>query len=143
MRDSERLERYKDNIIRDEFCDNWDEIFAERICALLNHADINKFCMVDAKYYDFSEIPHDIYTKLNIYRDMYLIYGITDKCEIISKWVERYDLDSDDPIVDGEVVRSEKKNNNAFVPEINESFNPKLLSTPMPPNFFDSFKGKI
>lgn len=38
------------------------------------------------------------------YRDMYLLFGITTDGEIISRWVERCDLDSKHNIEDGEVI---------------------------------------
>lgn len=89
-----------------------DQEFCSRIAALLNHPDIDTYCMVDAFYYDNSVIPQEIIDKHNCYRDMYLIYGITTKGEIISKWVERWDLDSDGPILDGKVIQEENKSKN-------------------------------
>jgi hypothetical protein len=83
-----------------------DEKFRLRLIKLLDHPRIDKFSLVDAYYYDYSAIPQCILDKYNFYRDMYLIYGITDQCDIVSKWIERWDLDSDDPIIDGEVKRN-------------------------------------
>lgn len=126
MYKSERLERYNEDPEEEA-----DKVFAKRILDLLNHPDVDKYCMVDAYYYDYSTIPDEILNSLNLYRDAYLIYGITNKGEIVSKWVERYDLDSNDPIVDGKVIPSEKNATNR-PPFIKQSFNSKLLSTPIP-----------
>ena len=93
---SERLER---KLNRDD-----DSEFCLRIIKFLDHPDIDEFCMVDAYYYDFSEIPNEIIDKYRFFRDMYLVYGITNKGEIISKWVERYDLDSNKEITEGSVI---------------------------------------
>lgn len=101
--DSERLNRYKQS--------RWDEneleinqkddLFASRIRALLNHPAIHEYSMVDAYYYDFSVLPE--WAKDKFYRDMYLLYGITHEGEFVTKWIERWDLDSDKPIVKGEI----------------------------------------
>lgn len=95
--DSERLQRHQQN-------NTWmsDEEFCERIRLLLNHPDIKKYCMVDAFYYDFSVLPEKIKDMMG--RDAYLCFGITKNAEIVSKWVDRYDLDSRHPIVDGNVI---------------------------------------
>ena len=105
MGESERIERLKDSLYldSDEACRR-DDTFANRIGALLNHPQINKHCMVDAYYYDFSVIPRDIREKLQLWRDCYLLFGITAEGEIVSKWVDRWDLDSNNPIVDGKVI---------------------------------------
>lgn len=133
MDESERLQRLRQNHY-DEERDILDKELAERIAGLLNHPQIDKYCMVDAYYYDFSVIPHGVQESLNLWRDCYLIYGITYEGEMVSKWVDRWDLDSEDPIVDGKVVHNEKPaNGSAFVvPEIKQCFDPKLLSTPAP-----------
>jgi hypothetical protein len=93
MSESERLQRYQqyeyDKSAHDKA--NEDEVFASKIRALLNDPKLDKYCMVDAYYYDFSVLPKNIQGKF--YRDMYLIYGITTDGEMITKWVERYDLD--------------------------------------------------
>lgn len=93
MEDSERLDRFKQRC----HCENFyqmqqiDEQLRLKIHSLLNDENIDKFCMVDAHYYDFCEIPQEIVDKYNFYRDMYLIFGITKNGEMISKWVERWD----------------------------------------------------
>jgi hypothetical protein len=61
-----------------------------------------------------------------------MIYGITTKGEMITKWVERYDLDSSDPIVDGKVVHSDKPFDLTIIPETCKMYDAKLLSTPAP-----------
>lgn len=104
MSDSERLQRYKQNIECDDKNETDNEI-ALRIFALLNNSKLDKYCIVDAYYYDFSVIPQKIQDIYNFYRDVYLIFGITIEGEIISKWVDRWDLDSSDEIVNGEVVK--------------------------------------
>jgi hypothetical protein len=90
MDESERLQRYE----RAED-DREDRKFSDRIALLLNHPKIDKYCMVDAYYYDFSVIPYEIQQSNNFYRDMYMIFGITTEGQAVTKWVERYDLDSD------------------------------------------------
>lgn len=107
MDESERLQRYRREYEK-EMVDEDDVKFSERIAALLNHPAIDKHCMVDAYYYDFSVIPHEIQQKFNFYRDVYLIFGVTTFGEIVSKWVERWDLDSSDEIVDGKVIHKER-----------------------------------
>ena len=129
MDESERLQRYRREYDK-EFADEDDARLAERIAALLNHAAIDKYCMVDAYYYDFSVIPHEIQEKLNLWRDVYLIFGITTKGEIISKWVDRWDLNSSDEIIDGKLIPS--KTRESFLPVIREYYDPKLLSVPTP-----------
>lgn len=104
MQVSERLIRYQhyDRNALGWF-DEDDAKFSMRIAALLNHSKIDEDCMVDAYYYDFSVIPQDIQNRLNLYGDVYLIFGITTEGEIISKWVDRWELDSDKTIVNGKV----------------------------------------
>lgn len=105
MDDSERIERLK-SVCSCELEERrqTDEAFANRIAALLNHPKIDQYCMVDAYYYDFAVIPKGVQKDLDLWRDCYLIYGITIEGEMVSKWVERYDLDSTDPIVNGKVI---------------------------------------
>ncbi|MES2409016.1 MAG: hypothetical protein V4509_01805 [Patescibacteria group bacterium] len=59
----------------------------ERIIALLPG---DNFEMVDAFYYDFSVLPECVQNKFH--GDMYLLFGIF-KGEIVTRWVERYELD--------------------------------------------------
>ena len=135
MKKSERIQRLRENRYLDPHeADHLDEVFAARILALLNRTDIDKHCMVDAYYYDFSVIPHGVQGSLNLWKDCYLIFGITYEGEMVSKLVDRRDLDSKDPIVDGNVIHSEKPANGSavVVPEIKQCFDPKLLSTPAP-----------
>lgn len=135
MDESERILRLKDNrYVEFEDADRRDEEFAERIASILNHPQIDKYCMVDAYYYDFSVIPRDIQEKLQLWRDAYLIFGITKEAEIISKWVDRYDLDSQAPVIDGKVIHPDNPYQcKTFpIPEIKQIFNPKLLSYPAP-----------
>jgi len=139
MDESERLQRWQLGFEPDWAVDK-DKQISSRILALLNHPKINKYCMVDAYYYDFSVIPHAIQEKLQLWRDAYLIFGITTDGEIVSKWVDRWDLDSDDPIVDGKVIHEDKPCNpitNVAIPTIAYTINPLLLSTPTF-NFFES-----
>jgi hypothetical protein len=137
MNESERLQRYRDEY--DKFYANEkDEVFADRIAALLNHPEIDKHCLVDAYYYDFSVIPRDIQEKLQIWRDAYFIFGITNKGEIVSKWVDRWDLDCDNDIVDGNVVSCDLKP--IPIPIIEQKFDANLLSYPMP-NILNLWKG--
>lgn len=142
MDESERLQRYRREYDK-ERADEDDAKLADRIASLLNHPAIDKHCVVDAYYYDFSVIPHEIQEKFNFYRDVYLIFGVTTFGEIISKWVERYDLDSSDEIVDGKVIHKESPRGKSTVipdiPEISQCFDPKLLSTPAP-DFIKMFR---
>lgn len=143
MDKSERIERRWENHDLDvEEIDRLDDLFADRIAALLNHDKINKHSMVDAYYYNYSAIPWNLRESLNLFRDSYLLFGITTEAEIVFKWVDRWDLDSDDPIVDGKVIHSEKTATNFAVPEIKQLYDPKLLSYPMPECLNELFKGK-
>src|SRR5580692_11260210 len=99
MDESERTERLKGSRYLDEHDRiGEDEKFAERICAILNDPRVDKYCMVDAYYYDFSVIPRAVKERLDLGRDCYLIFGITNEGDIVSKWVDRWDLDSPDPV---------------------------------------------
>ncbi len=100
---SERMERlgsYNYSKSDEELYEEDDKL-CERIRLFLNHSKIDKYCLVDAYYYDFSGLPEHL--KGKFYRDMYFLYGITNDAEVITKWVERWDLDSDKSIVNGEV----------------------------------------
>jgi hypothetical protein len=130
--ESERLQRYKEYSFDIDIANENDEKIADRIRKLLNDPRIDKRCLVDAYYYDFSVIPHEIHQKNNFCGDMYQIYGISENAEIISKWVERWDLDSDDEIVDGKVIIKEKSYIFGCIPEIKQKFNKDLLSLPTP-----------
>ena len=103
---SERIQRIKENRFLDsEEIDRMDEALADRIGALLNHPKLDKWCMVDAYYYDFSVIPREIQIEKNLWRDCYLIFGVTTEGEMVYKWVDRWALDSDDPVIDGKVIK--------------------------------------
>jgi hypothetical protein len=139
---SERIERMRGKGYQSDDEDyEIDEEFAVRISGLLNHPEIDNHCMVDAYYYDFAVIPRLIQEKLQLWRDAYLIFGITTKGEMISKWVDRWDLDSSDPIVDGKVIHSDKSQSNMILPEIRQSFDSILLSKPSP-DFIRSFQSE-
>jgi hypothetical protein len=130
MDESERLQRWKEKHFDSEWAEEINIGLSDRIAKLLNHNKIDKYCMVDAYYYDFSVIPREVKKKLNLWRDVYLIFGITTEGEMITKWVDRWDLDNTDPIVDGKVIPQERKE--FILPEIRVMFDPKLLSTPAP-----------
>lgn len=132
MQESERITRIKENMQQfPEEYNKLDQKFAERIYALLDDPKIDEYCMVDAYYYDFCEIPVEIQKELNLWRDAYLIFGINTDGEIISKWVDRWDLDSSDPILYGKVVRKKTEfYQNISAPDIPQNFNRNLLSTP-------------
>lgn len=98
MSESERLQRFKEKYYDLQIAEQDDDEFKMRIRALLNHPKIDKHCMVDAYYYDFSVIPREIQERLNLWRDVYQIFGITTEGEIVSKWVDRWDLDSFDKV---------------------------------------------
>ncbi len=139
MDESERMQRIKQHRYDDhEEMDNIDKDFSQRIASILNHPKIDKYCMVDAYYYDFSAIPLHIQESLNLWRDHYLIFGITTEGEIVSKWVDRWDLDSSDPIVDGKVIHSDSPAE-IKIPEITYTFNKDLLSTPIPNGLLKMF----
>jgi hypothetical protein len=144
MINSERLERFKERkYYENGEAESFDDITADRIRKLLNHVGIDQYCLVDAFYYDFSAIPHAIQEKLNLCRDAYLLYGITTNGEIVSVWVDRWDLDSDDEIVDGKVIHKESEQDNNTTSNIpiiiHQSFNAKLLSCPCPASIFKLF----
>jgi hypothetical protein len=135
MDQSERLQRYKTECTRydtQEWAEENDSSLANRIAAFLNHPQIDESCMVDAYYYDFSVIPREIQERLQLWRDSYLIFGITTEGEMITKWVDRWDFDSSDPIVDGKLFHPNTPFNNLIMKKIREYYDPILLSTPMP-----------
>ena len=138
MDESERLQRIKQNIHWQDDLDKDDEKFANRIAALLNHPEIDQYCMVDAYYYDYSVIPDVISEKYNRGRDCYLIYGITIHGELVSKIVDRWDLDSNDPIIDGKVIEGERDLTPS--PYMDQNFSVDLLATPCP-DFLKLFNG--
>lgn len=134
MDESERLGRFYENVgysENKEYAIKFDSNYSERIFKLLNDPRLDKYSMVDAYYYDYSVIPYVILDKYNFYSDQYLIFGITNEAEIISKWVDRYDLDSNDPIVDGKVIHSEIKPSSG-PPLIPLKYSSDLLSHPIP-----------
>jgi len=71
-----------------------DENFEKHLINLLNHPKIDDWCLVDAYYYDYCTIPHEVLKKAGIYRDAYLVYGITKNGEMITKWVDRWAVDA-------------------------------------------------
>jgi hypothetical protein len=116
--DSERLQRFKDRCndwndeldrpSSDKACDE-DEVLRKRIFDLLNHPKLDKYSLVDAYYYDFSSIqnlPNEILDSVH-WRDAYLLFGITDDLKVVTKLVERDDLDCHYPIENGVVKRKE------------------------------------
>lgn len=132
MNESERLERWIFGSEDKREAD--DKLLAERIRLLLNHPKIDKYCLVDANYYDFSAIPEGIREKLNFSHDVYMIFGITTEGELASKWVGRHDLDSDSPIIDGKAIHPEWVPGDEYphimpAPFI-QMFDRDLLSTP-------------
>lgn len=143
MRESERHERMIDNrYLEDHEKASRDEELALRIQSFLNHPQIDEFCMVDAYYYDLCEIPDAVRGAHNIWCDCYMIFGITTEGEMITKWVDRWDLDSNDPIVDGKIMKREKKDDSHYITGINELFNFNLLTAPIP-GFINIFREKI
>lgn len=140
---SERLQRYRDSAYNEEIERiNADDEFCKRIIAFINDPRITSSCMVDAYYYDFSVIPQKIQEDLQLWRDQYFVFGISDNGDFISKWVERYDLDSDYLIVDGKVTKDlEQVEGRIYTtvmpPEISFAFSKDLLSTPCPNLFKD------
>jgi len=101
--ESERLERVKRSNLHIYERDKDDEILRERIFKLLNDSSLKSYNYVDAYYYDFSALPDKL--KGKFYRDMYLLFGINDLAQIVTKWVERYDLDSHHSVIDGKVIK--------------------------------------
>ena len=136
MSESERVQRLKEHRCYHDSSDGdlykEDETLANRIMLLLNDPKVDKYCMVDAYYYDFSVIPREVQQRLQIWRDCYFIYGVNVDGEIVSKWVDRWDLDSDHPIVNGTVEQRTFDEKALSAPDINIKFNNNLLSTPMP-----------
>ena len=97
MEESERMQRFK-RAVSDGDSQSYlnaiedDEKLSDKIIALLNRSDISSMNMVDAYYYDYSVLPGEMWK--THHGDMYLIFGITDSGEMITKWVDRWDLDS-------------------------------------------------
>lgn len=145
MIESERLLRFKENRFQEGIdLDNADEEFCKRIVQFLNDPRINHTCMVDAYYYDFSVIPRKIQQELQLWRDHYFIYGITDEGEFVTKWVDRWDLDSFYEVVDGKVTgKKEQTEGRVYTtvipPEISYYFDKNLLSNPEPKGFINMF----
>lgn len=52
------------------------------------------FYDVDAFYFDYSVLP-DSAKEHKMYRDSYLLYGVTDKGEVITKWEDRWEFDKE------------------------------------------------
>lgn len=74
---SERMERYKTGPRWDDGDDDreiMDREFCDRIIAFLNDPQIDRCCLVDADYYDYSGIPDSIRVKFDLPRDAYLIF---------------------------------------------------------------------
>lgn len=84
--ESERLQRIRQSRWNETTEEAWkkDAKFAARLRLLLDHPDIDEYCMVDAYYYDFSELPDHIADQC--YRDMYMIYGTTTNAQMIRIW---------------------------------------------------------
>lgn len=81
----ERLERFEHESYYE------DEKFCKKLWSHLGSRDDIFYKDVDALYFDYSGLPEHIKDKA--YRDQYLVYGITDQGEFVSKWVERWELD--------------------------------------------------
>lgn len=82
---SERLERYQ------EGRGHLDEEFAKSIWNHLGSRKDLYWDDCDACYYDGSVAPEEA-RALKIW-DCYLIYGVTEKGEIIKHWIARWELD--------------------------------------------------
>ncbi len=91
MIESERMQRFKRDSFSFDMSGNEafkrDQKLEEKIIELLPG---NDFDMVDAFYYDFSVLPECVRNKFHC--DMYLLFGISNG-EMVTKWVERYELD--------------------------------------------------
>ena len=137
MMEGERLLRFKENrYIENNHAENADDELCKRIISFINDPRIDSTCFVDAFYYDFSVIPRKIQEELNLWRDQYFVFGISDEGDFISKWVERWDLDSDYEIVDGKVTKNlEQIEGRVYTtvipPDISQMFNKNLLSFPI------------
>ncbi len=96
MEESERMQRFK-RYVSDGDIQSYlnafedDEKLTKRIIDLLDRSDISNMNMVDAYYYDYSVLPGEMWK--TCHGDMYMIFGITDSGEMITKWVDRWDLD--------------------------------------------------
>lgn len=129
MLESERLERMN-NCRFDELYS--DHKICDRLCALLQ-VDVHDITVIDGAYYDFSVLPEDELGNKIMFRDAYLIYAITNDGKYLSKWVDRWDLDSDSPIIDGKAIHPPYEPNSCNVaPQIKFPFSKDLLSTPCP-----------
>lgn len=88
---SERAERFVDRGKYHWF--NEDAELYHRIHKLLGSPKHVYPCDCDAVYFDCSVLPP---TNCPLTRDAYLIYGVTEQGTFISKWIDRWELDSDD-----------------------------------------------
>lgn len=144
MIESERLFRFKENYnLESDSAEKHDQEFCKRIIAFINDPRIDSTCMVDAYYYDFSVIPRKIQEDLDLWVDQYFLFGITEEGEFVTKWVDRWDLDSDYEVVDGNVTgRKEVVEGTTTIsvmpPDISCAFDKNLLSYPTP-NLFNKY----
>ncbi len=127
---SERLQRFQNTLKCGTTVDalleaiEKDKIFVRRILDLLNNADVDETWVVDAVYhmYTYDDLSEE--TSEVLYRNSYLLEGKTKCGDYISKWVKKYDLDSDAPIKNG-VVENEGSilKNNEGSPDVKISIN--------------------
>ena len=72
-----------------------DQQLCKKIWVLLGSPNNVYLYNCDALYFDFSVIPKNAERS----RDSYLIFGITDQGEFISKWIDRWELDEEKGLV--------------------------------------------
>ena len=87
----ERLQRFDDKAVQNDYYVDYKEdvLLAQKIWALLGSRFDMHWGDCDAMYFDFSVIPRH----LNLSRDAYFIFGITENAEFVSQWIDRWEFD--------------------------------------------------
>ncbi len=90
----ERVERLDQHGGKCACSERDDEALAKKIWVLLGSRKDLFWKDCDAQYYDFSVIPHEVRENLKLYRDAYMLFGITDEAKFVIRWIDRWEFDS-------------------------------------------------
>jgi len=90
----ERVERLGTDCFSCGCCEKDDDSLAKRIWELLGSRKDMFWKDCDAQYYDFSVIPHDVKESLKLWRDAYMLFGITDQAKFVVRWIDRWEFDT-------------------------------------------------
>lgn len=98
----ERIERLQE---RPTEIHGWigDEKLAKKIWGFLGERKDMHYDDVDALYFDYSVIPRHLqgWEKGQFSRDAYMLFGITENGEVITHWIDRWELDKAEEKQDG------------------------------------------